>query len=121
MEIRLRDLGTAAVAAAGAGDGWVSAKNMSNVRRLNMHLISSPAGLFSGGQWASRVHDFQIKFILVTEDVLLCRVSTGCFLRMVESKTFSQRVGGAAGLGFMFNNRSESTDCDDPSWVPFGR
>lgn len=54
------------------GDGWASAKNTSNVRRLNMHFASSLAVLFSGEQWVSQGRDFQIKFILVMENVLIC-------------------------------------------------
>lgn len=54
------------------GDGWASAKNMSNVRRLNMHFASSLVVLFSGEQWVSQGPDFQIKFILVMENVLIC-------------------------------------------------
>lgn len=85
----LWDRATIVVAAAGVGDGSVSAKNMSDVRRLNTQLISSPAGLFSGEQRVSRVPDFQIQFILVMEDALLRRVPAGCFLGRVERKTFS--------------------------------
>ena len=47
-------------------------KNMSNVRRLNMHFASSLVVLFSGEQWVSQGPDFQIKFILVMENVLIC-------------------------------------------------
>lgn len=47
-------------------------KNMSNVRRLNMHFASSLLVLFSGEQWVSQGPDFQIKFILVMENVLIC-------------------------------------------------
>lgn len=57
---------------AGAGDKLGFATNISNSRRLNMHIISSLAVLFSGEQRVSQVHDFKIKFILVMENALLC-------------------------------------------------
>lgn len=91
----LWDRATIVVAAAGVGDGSVSAKNMSDVRRLNTQLISSPAGLFSGEQRVSRVPDFQIQFILVMERM---RFSGECplvvFWGGLKGKHFHKEEGG---------------------------
>lgn len=63
--------GNGCLLSADTGDVSASPKTISTVRRLNMQIISSLAGLFAGERWVSQVQDFQIKFILVMENVLL--------------------------------------------------
>lgn len=70
-------------------------------------------GLFAGEQWVSQVQDFQIKFILVMENVLLL-LSICCLFsdRSWKKNSFAKSRGTAEW--FLLNNGYlESVDGDD--------
>lgn len=86
---------------ADTGDVSASPEIISTERRLNMQIISSLAGLFAGEQWVAQVQDFQIKFILVIENVLL--LLSICWLFSDESweKNSFAKSRGTPGLVFI--------------------
>lgn len=92
--------GNGCLLSADTGDVSASPKIISTGRRLNMQIISSLAGLFAGEQWVSQVQDFQIKFILVVENVLLLLSICCLFSDRSRKKNSFAKSRGAAGRVF---------------------
>lgn len=105
--------GNGCLLSADTGDVSASPKIISTVRRLNMQIISSLVGLFAGEQWVSQVQDFQIKFILVMENVLLLLSICCLFSDRSWKKNSFVKSRGTAGWFLLNNGYLESVDGDD--------